>query len=99
MKSLIWIVTWVAIALWSGLAWIAHSLVSVGGSLVASNADIIPAVDPLLVEWASWLATVGTGVGEWLIVAIWAIVSLVIFAIGFVVTRLVPRMGQAMQSR
>jgi hypothetical protein len=99
MKTLIWIVIWVVIALWSGLAWIAHSLVSVGGSLVASNADIIPSVDPLVIEWASWLATVGTGVGEWLVIAIWAIVSLVIFAIGFVVTRLVPGMRPALQSR
>ena len=98
MKTLIWIVTWVVIALWSGLAWIAHSLVSVGGNLVANNADIIPAVDPLLVEWASWLATVGTGVGEWLVIALWAIVSLVIFALGFIATRLVPRLKSSLQT-
>lgn len=97
MKTLIWAATGVVIAIWSGLCWIAHGLVSVGGNLVANNADIIPAVDPLLVEWASWLASVGTGVGEWLVIAIWAIVSLVIFALGFVATRLVPRFKTSLQ--
>ena len=96
MKTLIWIATWVVIAIWSGLAWIAHGLVSVGGSLVANNADLIPA-DPLLVEWVSWLASVGTGVGEWLVFALWAIVSLVIFALGFVTTRLLPRLQTSLQ--
>ena len=99
MKTLIWAVTGVVIAIWSGLCWIAHGLVSVGGNLVANNADIIPAVDPLIVEWASWLASVGTGVGEWLVIAIWAIVSLVIFALGFVVTRFLPGARPAVQNR
>jgi hypothetical protein len=98
MRTLIWIVTWTVIALWSGVAWIAHSLVGVGGSLVAGNADIIPA-DPLLVEWASWLATVGTGVGEWLVVAVWAVVSLVLFACGFVATKFLPRYKATYQHR
>ena len=38
----------------------------VAGGLVSSNADIIPA-DPLFIEWASWLASAGMGVGEWLV--------------------------------
>ena len=82
MSTLVWIATWVVIAIWSGVSWIAHGLVSVGGDLIANNADIIPAADPLLVEWASWLAHAGTGVGEWLVIVLWAIVSLVIFGAG-----------------
>lgn len=97
MRTLIWIATWVTIAIWSGLAWIAHGLVGAGGSLVAGNADIIPA-DPLLIEWASWLATAGTGIGEWLIVAIWAVVSAVILALGFVATKLLPRLNPTVQN-
>ena len=96
MRTLIWIVTWVVIALWSGLAWIAHGLVGVGGNLVAGNADLIPA-DPLLIEWASWLVSSGTGIGEWLIVALWAIVSTIFLALGFVATRLLPRFKPAIQ--
>ena len=44
------------------------------------------------------IASVGTGVGEWLVIAIWAIVSLVIFALGFVATRLVPRLKTSLQN-
>lgn len=98
MKTAIWIVTWVVIAVWSGLSWIAHGLIGVGGNLVANNADIIPAADPLLVEWASWLAIAGTGVGEWLVIALWAIVSLVLLALGFIAARLAPRLKTSLQS-
>ena len=94
MRNLVWGVTALLLLLWSGLAWLAHGLVGVGGEFVATNADILPA-DPLLVEWASWLASAGTGVGEWLIVALWALVSLVIVALGFVAARLVPRFTSA----
>ena len=52
---------------------------------------MIPA-DPLLIEWASWLASAGTGVGEWLVVALWGFVSLVLLALGFVGSKLVPRL-------
>jgi hypothetical protein len=90
MKTLIWIATAIVLGLWSLLAWITHGLVSVAGNLVASNADLLPA-DPLLIEWASWLASAGTGVGEWLVVALWAVVSAVVLALGFVATKLVPR--------
>jgi hypothetical protein len=90
MKTLIWILTATVIGLWSLLAWITHGLVGVAGSLVSSNADLLPA-DPLLVEWASWLASAGTGVGEWLVILLWGFVSLVLLALGFVLTKLVPR--------
>lgn len=92
MKTLIWIVTAAVIGLWSLVAWLTHGLVGVAGQLVASNADLMPA-DPLLIEWASWLAGAGTGVGEWLVVALWAIVSLVLLALGFVATRLAGRLS------
>ena len=91
MKTLIWIVTAAVIGVWSLLAWIAHGLVGVAGNLVAGNADIIPA-DPELVAWASWLATAGTDVGAWLIVAIWAVVSLVLLGLGFAAQALAPRL-------
>lgn len=91
MKTLVWILTGTLVALWSLVAWITHGLVGVAGGLVASNADLIPA-DPLFVEWASWLASAGTGVGEWLVVVVWGFVSLVLLAVGFVITRLLPRL-------
>ncbi len=90
MKTLIWIITAAVIGLWSLVAWAAHGLVGVAGGLISANADIVPA-DPLLVEWASWLASAGTGIGEWLVVSVWAVVSLVLLAGGYAVTRLLPR--------
>ena len=89
MKTLIWTITAVLLGLWSLLAWVTHGLVGVAGSLVAGNADIIPA-DPMLIEWASWLASAGTGVGEWLVVALWGFVSLILLALAFVATKLLP---------
>ena len=91
MKTLIWGLTAILIALWSLVAWAAHALLGAGGQLAANNADLIPA-DPLAIEWISWLANSGTGLGEWLIIVLWGFVSLVIFAIGFVATRFVPRL-------
>ena len=98
MKKLIWIATAIVVGLWSLLAWITHGLVSVAGNLVANNADLLPA-DPLLIEWASWLASAGTGVGEWLVVAVWAFVSLILLAMGLVATKLVPRFRQGLPAR
>lgn len=89
MRTLVWIITWIVIALWSGIAWAAHWVIGLGGQVVSSNSDILP-VEPEMVEWASWLAVFGTDVGEWLVIIVWAIVAAIIFALGFIVTRLVP---------
>ena len=58
MRVLIWSLTALVIAAWSFVSWLAHLVVQAGGGLLASNADIVPA-DPLVVEWVSWLATIG----------------------------------------
>ena len=92
MKTLVWILTAAVVALWSLVAWITHGLVGAAGGLVASNADMIPA-DPMLIEWASWLAAAGTGVGEWLVVAVWGFVTLVLVALGFVAAKLLPQLS------
>lgn len=89
MKTIIWVITAAVLGLWSLLAWFAHGLVGMAGGLISSNADMVPA-DPLLVEWASWLATAGTGLGEWLVVAVWAVVSVLLIGLGFAATRLLP---------
>ena len=90
MRTLVWIITATAIAIWSAIAWLAHMLIGASGNLMATNADILP-LGAEAVELASWLASFGTSVGEWLVVALWAIVALVFYGTGYVVTRLVPR--------
>lgn len=87
MGKLVWILTWTVIAIWSAFAWIAHSLIGVGGGLIANNADLVPS-SPEVVEWTSWLVTVGTSVGEWAVIGIWAVVSLLMYIVGFVAARI-----------
>ena len=89
MKKLLWPIVGFGIAIWSGLAWAAHSLIGWGGQIVSSNADIVtPHAET--VEWLSWLAIFGSGVGEWLIIGVWAIGVLIALALGFAGSRLLP---------
>jgi hypothetical protein len=93
MKSIIWIVTAGIIAVWSLLCWAAHEIVGLGGGLAAGNTDIVPMLPPEMIELLSWLAVVGTNVGEWLIIAIWAIVSAAVALVGAIAARLLGRRG------
>jgi hypothetical protein len=92
MSKLLWLFVGVAIAIWSGLAWIAYGVVGWGGQVASSNADIVTA-HPETVEWLSWLAMFGSGVGEWLVIGLWALGTLIALAIGFVGTRLFPKLS------
>jgi hypothetical protein len=93
MKALVWIVTWLAAGIWSVIAWGAHVLIGIAGNTASSNADLIP-VDPETVELVSWLATLGTSLGEWVVITIWAIVSLALLGFGYVGARLVAKRSQ-----
>jgi hypothetical protein len=90
MKKIVWPIVGVAIAIWSGLAWLAYGLVGWGGQIASSNADVVTA-HPETVEWLSWLAMFGSGVGEWLVLGIWAVGTFLALAIGFAGTRLLPK--------
>jgi hypothetical protein len=93
MKTLVWIVAWLAVGIWSVIAWGAHVLIGFAGNTASSNADLIP-VDPETVELVSWLAMLGTSLGEWIVIAIWAVVSLVLLGLGYVGARLVSKRSQ-----
>jgi hypothetical protein len=91
MKKLLWPIVGFAIVVWSGLAWLAYRLVSWGGHLASTNADIVtPHAET--VEWLSWLAMFGSGVGEWLVLGVWAIGTFIALAIGFAGSRLFPKL-------
>jgi hypothetical protein len=94
MRKLIWFVTFVVLAIWSGLAWLVHAAIGVGGNLAATNADVVP-LDPESIEWISWLASFGTGLGEWLVIAVWAVVAAILLAIGAIAARFMPQSGTA----
>ena len=89
MQKLIFIVTVTALMVWSGVAWLAYTLIRLAGQAVASNADVLPA-DPEFVEVASWLAVFGTGLGEWIVIIVWAVAAAVILALGFVAKWILP---------
>lgn len=90
MRTLIWCGTLLVTGLWSLLAWALHGMVGLAGSALESGAGLIP-LDPLLGDWAEWIASAGTGIGEWLVVALWAIGALVLLVLGFVATRFATR--------
>lgn len=92
MRKLIWFLTIVALAVWSGIAWLVHAAIGVGGNLAALNADAVP-LDPEAIEWISWLASTGTGLGEWLVIAVWAVVAALVLLIGAVAARFLPNRG------
>lgn len=89
MRKLIGAVTIAVIAIWSLMAWIIYELIGFGGNVAASNADIFPA-DPEAVEWLSWLAQFGASLGEWAVIAVWAIVAAIIALIGYIAAQVMP---------
>ncbi len=95
MRKLVWVVVAALVAVWSGLAWLAHSVIGVGGNLAATNVDVI-GPSPEAVEWLSWLALFGTGVGEWLVIGLWATGALFLLALGFAGNRLLPFLPNAL---
>jgi hypothetical protein len=89
MRKLIGAITAAVIAVWSLIAWIVYKLIGFGGNVAAANVDIVP-VDPEAVEWLSWLAQFGASLGEWAVIAVWAIVAAIIALIGYIAAQVVP---------
>jgi hypothetical protein len=92
MRTLVWMLAWASVALWSLVAWMGHGLVGFAGDVVADNADVAP-VTPEGVELLSglvdWIAWAGQGA----VVAVWAIGALAILAAAAVVVRLLGGRG------
>jgi hypothetical protein len=76
-KILVWLLGGFLLLLWSGAMWAAHWLIGIGGGLFAQNADKIPGT-PEWVKWLSGTARFFTGFGEWAVVALWLVVTLII---------------------
>ena len=80
MKRLLWILAWIAVAIWSLFAWGAYGLLDLFGGVAARNADIVTG-HPETVEWLSWGLTTLRGLGLAAIVVVWGVVSLLILAV------------------
>jgi hypothetical protein len=80
MKRLLWVLAWMAVAIWSLFAWGAYGLLDVFGGFAARNADIVTG-HPETVEWLSWALMTLRGLGLGAIVVVWGLVSLLILAV------------------
>jgi hypothetical protein len=79
MQLGIWMLAFVAIAVWSLVAWVGHGLLDWTTDLAADNADKVSSV-PEIVAWLSWgLRSLGNA-SEIIVLIVWAIGSILIIA-------------------
>jgi hypothetical protein len=90
MRRLLWVLAWVAVAVWSLFAWGAYGLLDFFGGVAARNADIVTG-HPETVEWLSWALAVLRSLGLGAIVFVWGLVSLLILAVPAVLSLVLGR--------
>ncbi len=79
MRRLVWVLGWLAVAVWSLVAWGSYGLLNVFGDIAARNADLVTG-NPEGVVMISWALGALQGLGLTAIVMVWAVVSLAILA-------------------
>lgn len=90
MRRLLWIIAWIAVAIWSLVAWGTYGLFDLFGGMAVRNADMVGA-NPEAVEWIAWMLATLRGLGLGAIVFVWGLVSLLILAVPAVLALLMPR--------
>jgi len=95
MRTLVWVIAWLCIGLWSLIAAIGYWLIEAVTGFAANNADKVGG-DAETIEFINWLALLLQSIGGIAAVILWAVVSLAILAIAWAITRLVagPSMSQ-----
>jgi hypothetical protein len=76
------------------MAWIVARLIGFGGHLVESHAGVLP----LTGGWLAWLASIGSGLGEWMVFAVWLLVTALVTVIGLIVAASLPKRNLAVES-
>jgi hypothetical protein len=84
VKGIVWVIAWVCVGLWSAVMALGYWLLNALTGFAANNADKVGG-DAETVELLNWFALLLQNVGEIAAVVIWAIVSLVILAIAWVI--------------
>lgn len=87
MKSIVWVIAWVCVGLWTAVMALGYWLLNALTGFAANNADKVGG-DAETVELVNWLALFLQNVGEVAAVVIWAIVALLILAIAWVIGKL-----------
>jgi hypothetical protein len=94
VKSLIWVIAWLCVGLWTAVAALGYWVIGALTGLAANNADKVGG-DAEMVEFINWLALLLQSVGEIAAVVLWAIVSLAILGVAWAIARLAGRPPQA----
>jgi hypothetical protein len=90
MRRLLWGIAWIAVAIWSLVAWGTYGLFDLFGDMAVRNADMVGG-DPEAIEWIGWALATLRGLGLGAIVFVWGLVSLLILAVPAVLGLLIPR--------
>ena len=90
MTRVLWVFAWIAVAIWSLVAFSAYGLLDLFGGLVARNADTL-AREPGTVEWLFWITNGLKNIGLTAILLVWGLVSLAILAVPWTLSRLAAR--------
>ena len=90
MRRLLWVLAWIAVAVWSLFAWGAYGLLDFFGGVAARNADVVIG-HPETVEWLSWAFAVLRSLGLGAVVFVWGLVSLLILAVPAVLSLFLGR--------
>lgn len=93
MSRLVWFVAWIGVAIWSLVCAVVYGLFDLVGRLLASNADAF-ATDPTTVEWLWRVLNVIHGLSTSAVLVAWAVVSLLILAVPWVMDRMLGPPGQ-----
>lgn len=87
MRNIVWVIAWVCVGLWSAVAALGYWLLNALTGFAANNADKVGG-DAETIELVNWLALFLQNVGEIAAVILWAVISLAILAIAWVISKL-----------
>jgi hypothetical protein len=86
VRNLIWIIAWLCVGLWTAVAALGYWVIGAVTGFAASNADKVGG-DAETVEFINWLALLLGSVGEVAAVILWAVISLAILGIAWLITK------------
>lgn len=98
MTRLIWVLGWIAVAIWSLFAFAAYGVVDLIGTVVARNSDMFSS-DPETVEWIFHAVGWARSLSGSVILVAWGVVSLAILFVPWVVGRFARRAAVAPRRR
>lgn len=86
MKTLVWIIAWLCVGLWTAVMALGYWVIGAVTGFAANNADKVGG-DAEMVEFLNWLALFLQGAGEIAAVILWAVIALAILGIAWLITR------------